>query len=75
MKETAKIFNSRMEAEMAKAYLESNGIKSYISSDDAGQMYPSQQLVGGVLLLVEKEDKDLALELLSQAEMDKSDDG
>ncbi len=68
MKEKIKVFNSRMEAQMAKAYLESNGIKSYISSDDAGQMYPSQQLVGGVLLMVEKEDKELALELLSQAD-------
>lgn len=68
MKEKIKIFNSRMEAEMAKSYLESNGIQSYVSSDDAGQMYPSTQMVGGVLLMVEKEDKNLALELLEQAD-------
>ncbi|MFO7929414.1 MAG: putative signal transducing protein [Actinomycetota bacterium] len=74
MKETIKIFNSRMEAQMAKSYLESNGIKSYISSDDAGQMYPSQQLVGGVLLMVEKEDKDLAQKLLNREERDKNND-
>ncbi len=68
MKVTIKTFNSRMEAELARGYLESNGIKSYISSDDAGQMYPSQQLVGGVLLKVEEEDKEIALNLLKEAD-------
>ena len=39
--EIAKIFNSRMEAEVAKSYLESMGIDSQIMSDDADQLYPS----------------------------------
>jgi len=68
MKELIKVFNSRIEAELAKGYLKSNGIDSYISSDDAGQMYPSQQLVGGVSLLVASRDRETASQLLDQIE-------
>ncbi|MDZ7838606.1 MAG: hypothetical protein U5N58_12025 [Actinomycetota bacterium] len=72
MKEIIKIFNSRIEAELAKGYLKSNGIDSYISSDDAGQMYPSQQLVGGVYLLADSRDRETAIQLLDQVETRKT---
>ncbi len=48
---TIKTFNSRIEAEIAKSYLVSCGIKTEISADDAGQSITSLQSVRGVKLL------------------------
>ncbi len=59
-----KTFSSRIEAEIAKSYLESFGIKTYIISDDAGQMYASLQIVRGVKLMAGKKDLPKALELI-----------
>lgn len=61
-----KIFSSRMEAEIAKGFLESCGIKSQIFSDDVGKMYPSQQCVSGVRLVVDKKDLSRAIKLLEK---------
>ncbi len=60
-----KIFTSKIEAEIAKSYLESKGIKSYILADDAGNMVPSQDFVSGVILLVGKNDYKNAKEILT----------
>lgn len=69
MKKTIKIFNSRLEAELAKSYLKGNGIESFIFSDDAGQMYPSQQIANGVALSVEEKDEEIAKKLLAKKEL------
>ena len=61
---TLKIFNNRIEAEVLKSLLESSGIKSWILSDDAGSMYPSQASINGVRLMVRDEDFKTASELL-----------
>ena len=60
-----KIFNSRIEADIAKSYLKSNNINSFIFADDAGNMYPSQDIVSGVRLLVIEEDYEWAKKLLA----------
>lgn len=60
-----KIFNSRIEADIAKSYLKSNNINSFIFADDAGNMYPSQDIVSGVRLLVSEEDYEWAKKLLA----------
>lgn len=65
---TLKIFNKRIEAEVIRSLLESNGIKSWILSDDAGNMYPSQAIINGVRLMVRNEDFNTAEELLSGME-------
>lgn len=52
------IFNSRVEAEIAKGFLESNGISATISADDAGGD-------SGVRLLVAKKDEKKAKEVLN----------
>jgi len=39
--EVIKVFASRMEAELARGYLEAMGIKTRVVSDDADQLYPS----------------------------------
>jgi hypothetical protein len=61
-----KIFNSRIEAEVARSYLESAGIKSEISSDDAGQNISSLQALRGVKLLTSVENLRKARELLKK---------
>jgi hypothetical protein len=63
---TLKIFNNRIEAEVLRSLLESSGIKSWILSDDAGSMYPSQASINGVRLMVRNEDFKTASELLSR---------
>ena len=63
-----KIFNSRIEAEIARGYLQSFGIKTEIISDDAGQSYPSFQSIRGVRLLTSKENLKKAKELLELKE-------
>jgi hypothetical protein len=63
---TIKIFNSRVEAEIAKSFLESFGIKSVIFSDDAGQSITSLQSVRGVKLMTGKKTLKKAISLLSE---------
>jgi len=62
--ETIKTFNSRIEAEVTRSYLESFGIKTEIISDDAGQNYPSLQSVRGVKLLTSPDNLTKAKKLL-----------
>jgi hypothetical protein len=63
-----KTFGSRIEAELAKSFLESNGIKSIISADDAGEMYPAASIYWGVKLMVNENDFDTAISLLDDAD-------
>lgn len=63
---TIKIFNSRVEAEIARSYLESAGIESKVSSDDAGQNIPSLQTLRGVKLLTSMRNLKKACELLNK---------
>ena len=65
---TLKIFNTRIEAEVLRSLLESSGIKSWILTDDAGSMYPSQASINGVRLMVRDEDFKTASELLAKYE-------
>ena len=63
---TIKTFNSRIEAEIAKSFLESYGIKTEIFSDDAGQSITSLQSVRGVKLLTSKGNLIKARQLLEE---------
>jgi hypothetical protein len=65
---TLKIFNTRIEAEVLRSLLESSCIKSWILSDDAGSMYPSQASINGVRLMVRDEDFKTASALLAKNE-------
>lgn len=51
-----KIFDNRLEADIAKSYLESEGIDVIIRADDAGGMLPTLSSLNGVALLVPKQD-------------------
>jgi hypothetical protein len=69
-----KIFSSRIEAEIARGFLQSNDINSVIISDDAGSMYPAQDIVSGVRLMVGEKDFQNAKELLDALEFDTAED-
>lgn len=61
------IFNSRIEAEIAKGFLEQNDIHATISADDAGGAYPYpfQPNIEGVRLMVAQKSKKRAREILN----------
>jgi len=60
-----KTYQSRIEAELVKGFLESKGIKAMVSADDAGGAHPALLwATGGVRLLVKKKDIQKAIEVL-----------
>lgn len=59
-----KTFGNRIDAELAKSFLESNGIKSMITADDAGEMYPAASVYWGVKLFVNKNNFEIANTLI-----------
>jgi hypothetical protein len=69
-----KIFGSRIEAEIAKGFLQSNDINSVIISDDAGSMYPAQDIVSGVRLMVGEKDFQEAEKLLDALQLETEED-
>jgi len=65
----AAVFQTRIEAEIARARLEALGIKAWIEADDAGGLYPQFQY-RGVRLLVDASEKAAAERILSLPESD-----
>jgi Putative prokaryotic signal transducing protein len=59
------VYRTRSDAEFAQAALESEGIPSVISADDAGGAYPFA-LSGGARLLVAESDADNARAILAE---------
>ena len=66
--EVIKVFASRMEAELARGYLEAMGIKTRVVSDDADQLYPSLGVVKGVKLITAEKNLEQARILLDNKE-------
>jgi hypothetical protein len=62
--EVIKVFASRIDAELARGYLESMGIKTRVVSDDADQLYPSLGVVRGVKLITIEKNLEKARTLL-----------
>lgn len=58
-------FANEVEAHVAQAVLDANGIDSYLMRDDAGGMMPWLQWLHPIRLVVREEDSIEALELLS----------
>ena len=58
-------YSTEVEAQIAQAALESNGISSIILRDDAGGMLPSLHILANVKLAVQDEDAELAREILT----------
>jgi hypothetical protein len=58
-------YSTEVEAQVAQATLEANGIASIILRDDAGGMLPSLHILANVKLAVQEEDADVAREILT----------
>jgi hypothetical protein len=65
---TVASYATEVEAQIAQATLEANGVSSIILRDDAGGMLPSLHVLVGVKLAVQEEDADIARELLEDGE-------
>lgn len=60
-----KNYNNRVEAELAKSFLEDSDIEATVSTDDCGGWYPHLLFgTGGARLLVKEEDAKKALIIL-----------
>jgi hypothetical protein len=62
--EVIKVFASRIEAELARGYLESMEIKARVVADDADQLYPSLGAVRGIKLITSEKNLEKARTLL-----------
>ncbi len=62
-----KAYSTRMDADLAKAVLEANGIDSIVSADDAGGMEPWLALSQHIQILVREEDAGVARDLLEDS--------
>lgn len=59
-------FNSDVEAHIAQGVLESNGVKCIINNEIMSSIYPlTLTSIGGIKLLVRREDLELAKEILN----------
>ncbi len=65
---TVATFSTEVEAQIAQATLEANGIASIIVRDDAGGMLPSLHILVNVKLAVQEADEELAREILAEPE-------
>ena len=61
-----KSYSSRMDADLAKAVLEANGIEAIVSADDAGGMEPWLASAQHIQILVREEDASVARDLLEE---------
>ena len=61
-----KSYSSRMDADLAKAVLEANGIEAIVSADDAGGMEPWLATSQHIQILVREEDASVARDLLEE---------
>ncbi|MEO8223526.1 MAG: DUF2007 domain-containing protein [Gammaproteobacteria bacterium] len=62
-----KAYSTRMDADLAKAVLEANGIDAIVSADDAGGMEPWLALSQHIQILVREEDATVARDLLAES--------
>ncbi len=63
-----KTFGTEIDAQVAKAFLDSKGIDSIIEKDDVGGLNPNFQMTSGVSLIVRENDKKKAVALLDSVE-------
>jgi hypothetical protein len=59
-------FPSKTAADLAASLLESEGIETWVLTDDAGGAYPPLQLTQGVQLFVSRQNEEWAKEILDE---------
>jgi len=67
-----KLFSREIDAQVAAAHLESQGIETMIKKDDAGGAYPQLQMSSGVQLFIKAADEDAARRTLDEIDSDSS---
>ena len=67
-----KSFSREIDAQIAAAYLESQGIETLIKKDDAGGNYPQLQMSSGVQLFVNATDEEAARRILREIDSESS---
>ena len=67
-------FSNEIEAEMAMSALEAAGIESAMKRDDCGGVQPAMGLTGGVQVIVNDEDLEVATEVLEEPVEDMTDE-
>jgi hypothetical protein len=65
---TLRTFLNHVDADLAKSVLDSMGIESLISADDAGGMRPGLWTGSGVRLLVRRQDVELAAAIIAPSD-------
>lgn len=60
-----KAYSSRMDADLAKAVLDANGVRAVVAADDAGGMEPWLGPAQHIQVLVNERDASLARQLLA----------
>ncbi len=61
-----------LNAETIKSLLEENGVTAWLQRDDGSDTIPGQTFVNGIKIMIHKEDKELAEDLLTKATADAS---
>jgi hypothetical protein len=67
---TIRSFDNEVEAELAKAKLESAGVESFLSGDDCGGMRPALTFTNGVKLIVRADQAARAADILGEENLD-----
>jgi Putative prokaryotic signal transducing protein len=67
---TVRSFDNEVEAEFAKARLESNGIQCFLSGDDCGGLRPALTFTNGIKLIVRADDVGRAEEIINEEAQD-----
>ena len=62
-------FSNEAEAHLAASVLEANGVPARVSTDTAGGAFPSLALVFPIRLLVHRDDRVLARQILDSGEL------
>jgi hypothetical protein len=61
-------FPTRTEAELVRGLLESAGIPAWVSTDDAGGLYPSFDLADGARVMIRESDQEAAANVLTTSD-------
>jgi len=66
-----KVFDEKIEAELLEGLLKNAGIECYIVSDDVDGLMPQLQITEGVGVVINKADKEEAIEILESVKGEK----
>ena len=63
------VYETAMEAHLAKGLLEENGIPAFLKDENVTQLYLGVSIFGGIKLCILKKDEERAVEVLNNNEL------